>query len=70
VRFNKSTAGGTLLITINRNRVAALEEKEIRVDLILSVRKLTNTTVRGGRYRWYATNISVSSVSSAVAMVR
>jgi cytochrome P450 len=35
-----------------------------------SVRKLTNTTVRGGRYRWYATNTSVGSVGSAVAMVR
>jgi hypothetical protein len=35
-----------------------------------SVRKLTNTTVRGGRYRWYATNTGVGSVGSAVAMVR
>jgi hypothetical protein len=35
-----------------------------------SVRKLTNTTVRGGQYRWYATNAGAGSVGSAVAMVR
>jgi hypothetical protein len=37
---------------------------------VTSVCKLTNTTVQGGRYRWYATNTSVGSVGSAVAMVR
>jgi hypothetical protein len=34
VRFNESTAGGTLIIITDENRVAALEE-EIRVDLTL-----------------------------------
>jgi hypothetical protein len=38
--------------------------------LIHSVRKLTNTTVRRGRHRWYATNTGVGSVRSAVAIVR
>jgi hypothetical protein len=32
VRFNKSTAGGTLIIITDENRVAALKE-EIKVDL-------------------------------------
>jgi hypothetical protein len=33
VRFDESTAGGTLIVITDENRVAALEE-EIRVDLI------------------------------------
>jgi hypothetical protein len=36
VRFNKSTAGGTLIIITDENRVAALEEK-IRVDLTVLI---------------------------------
>jgi hypothetical protein len=32
VRFNESTAGGTLIVITDENRVAALEEK-IRIDL-------------------------------------
>jgi hypothetical protein len=39
-------------------------------SLLASVRKLTNETVRGGRYRWYVTNTDVGSVSSTVATVR
>jgi hypothetical protein len=37
--------------------------------ILSSVRRLTNTTVRGVRYRWYATDTGVGIVGRAVAMV-
>jgi hypothetical protein len=55
-------------------RLVTLQAGYFNIDPIVctlsSVRKLTNETGPGGRYRWYVTNTGVDSVGSTVATVR
>jgi hypothetical protein len=47
-----------------------VRESSLAEAQLVSVRKLTNETVQGGPYRWYATDTGPCTVGCAVATVQ